>query len=102
MSYIRAALKQENLIQYQASKSQIKITKYIMFFLLLVVYFSANMIQFAQMIYNHIDMTVIIIRSVSKFIVDMYMFPLFLYHMMFFIELKKQQLYRESKGQTGF
>lgn len=69
-----------------------------MFFLLLGVYFPANMIQFAQMNDGVIYMSIIITRSISKLIVDMYMFPLFLYHLMFFSYRKKLEIYKRTDG----
>jgi hypothetical protein len=57
--------------------------------MLIGVYFTANMIQFIQMYYDKIDMTVVIVRTVSKFIVDMYMFPIFLFHLHFFCAVKE-------------
>ena len=69
-----------------------------MFFLLLGVYFPANMIQFAQMNDGVIYMSIIITRSISKLIVDMYMFPIFLYHLMFFSYRKKLEIYKRTDG----
>ncbi len=69
-----------------------------MFFLLLGLYFPANMIQFAQMYDGVIYMSIVIARSVSKFIVDMYMFPLFLYHLIFFTFRKQLEIYKRTNG----
>ena len=49
MSYIRAAIEEENLENYQKKKKYIKKVKFIMFFLLLVVYFPTTMVLFALM-----------------------------------------------------
>ena len=46
MSYIRAAIEEENLEKYKKRNQNIKKTNILMFFLLLGVYFPANMIQF--------------------------------------------------------
>ena len=98
MSYIRAAIEEESLACYQSQKQYIKKVKIIMFFLLLGVYFPANMIQFAQMYEGVIYMSIVIVRSISKFIVDMYMFPLFLYHLMFFTFRKQLEIYKRTNG----
>ena len=74
-----------------------------MFILLLGIYFPSNIIQFAQMQKGDIFMSIILVRSISKFIVDMYMFPLFLYHLMYFTFREKLEIYKQTKGlQNGF
>jgi hypothetical protein len=45
-----------------------------------------------------IYMSIVIVRSISKFIVDLYMFPLFLYHLMFFTFRKKLEIYKRTNG----
>ena len=69
-----------------------------MFFLLFAVYFPTNMVLFALMQEEVIYMSLVVVRCVSKFIVDMYMFPLFLFHLMFFAFRKRQEIYNKTKG----
>ena len=69
-----------------------------MFILLLGIYFPSNIIQFAQMQKKDIYMSIILVRSISIFIVDMYMFPLFLYHIMYFTFREKLEIYKQTNG----
>jgi len=93
MSYMRAALEEESALDYQYRLKSIRKVKYFMFIMLLGVYFPANMIQFFQMYYDHIDISVVIARTVSMCIVDMYMFPLFIIHLHFFCSVKISQTF---------
>ncbi len=98
MSYIRAAIEEDSPENYNKKKQHIKKVKIIMFFLLLGVYFPVHMVLFAMMREKVIYLSLVIVRSISKFIVDMYMFPLFLNHLIFYAFRKKQEIYKKSKG----
>ncbi len=89
MAYIRAAIEEDSLENYERKKQNIKKVKIIMFFFLIAVYFPVNIVLFAMMREKVIYMSLVIVRSISKFIVDMYMFPLFINHLMFFAFRKK-------------
>ena len=98
MTYIRAAIEEDSLENYERKKQNIKKVKIIMFFFLLAVYFPVNIVLFAMMREKVIYMSLVIVRSISKFIVDMYMFPLFINHLMFFAFRKKQEIYKRTNG----
>ena len=98
MTYIRAAIEEDSLENYERKKQNIKKVNIIMFFFLIAVYFPVNIVLFAMMREKVIYMSLVIVRSISKFIVDMYMFPLFINHLMFFAFRKKQEIFNRTNG----